>query len=107
MDAGAACAQQGYALRYALDVNDPNASTSVCEGTPDSETAEIIAEELPDTAVFTGFEGTLDHTGMGIAQLTLRAPLPCHWVGQAIHVDFTLDQAPESVLERVSILILE
>jgi hypothetical protein len=64
-------------------------------------------EGLPETAVLTRFQGTLDDSGIATARLSLPAALPGPWAEGALHFDLTLDQSPETVIDRVTLRILE
>ena len=91
LNAGADGAQQDYSIQYTLELEEPGMPT----------------EGLPETAVLTGFQGTLDDSGIASARLFLPAALPGHWVEGALHFDLTLDQSPETVIDRVTVQILE
>ena len=90
-NAGTDNAQEDYNIQTTLTIKDPN----------------TLPEELPETLVFTDFQGSLDDSGFASAELFLPETLPADWVEGVLHFDFILEQLQERVVDRVTIQILE
>ncbi|MEN6576214.1 MAG: agmatine deiminase family protein [Phycisphaerales bacterium] len=93
MNAGLDNAQQSYRLSYSLSA--------------DTELLENPQAALPDTTVFTGFNGQLDDAGIGAARMTLVGPLTSDWVGTRILFSLELTDQQNDIPDTVSIQILE
>jgi hypothetical protein len=93
INAGVANARQPYRLKYSLAT--------------DSEAFERPDATLPETAVFTDFDGVLDDFGIATAEMTIAEPLENDWVGTSIDVSLQIADRPEAVPDTVRIRILD
>jgi len=62
---------------------------------------------LPETTVFTGFDGTLDDFGTGAARMVLSEPLTPDGVGGALRFSLELDDPQTTVVGTVCVRILD
>ena len=78
-----------------------------CSVSADPNSPEAPDTALPDTAVLTGFDGTLDDSGIGMARLTFPEPLASEWVGRTLRFSLELADPSGALPDTVSIQILE
>ncbi len=93
VNAGVDNARQNYHLAYSLSAG--------------SEPAESPHAALPDTTVFTGFDGQLDNVGIGVARMIIAGPLAFDWVGTTIRLSLELPDQQNAVVNTVCVQILE
>lgn len=92
MNAGIDNARRSYHLAYSIAADSP----------PEGPTAT-----LPETTELIGFDGVLDDSGIGTAQITIPGPLTSDWVGRVLCLSLALDDQEDGMLDTVCIGILE
>jgi agmatine/peptidylarginine deiminase len=77
---------------------------SILDGLDGPNTLDVA---LPETMVFSGFDGVLDDCGMGVARLTLPPSLASEWVGRVLRFSLELGEPRIAMPDAVSVQILE
>ena len=106
----AVSAQRGGTIEIYMNASPDNAqqqyhlTSSLCI---DPNFPDELPITLSDTATLTGFDGTLDDAGTGVARMAFAEPLPSDWVERWIRFSLELPEQPSATPDTACVHILE